>query len=395
MRLILIWVIVFLIGTSLATLMLYDNGLVSMVWGDWVIETSVSFVLVGSVVLFAVGYFAIRLVFNIWNLPKFWQRSRRMRQYSKAETAMAKGLVALEYGDWRKAEKELIKSAKQSEEGLVHYLSAAKMAHNQKAYKRRDRYLTQAREAYIDDYVTIGLVEARLLSESEPELALPILEVLHEQAPENFTVLAELAQLLRKLERWNELGVLFPRLKQTRALDRAEQAELEKLLLAGKLTLVKDKAALEHLWSQLSPQQKLIPSVLAEYIEKSMGWGIEKGLSSPIERALKKQWDDRLVYQYGRISQGVAVDRLQVAEKWLKGHEENPVLLLTLGRLASYAQLWGRSQSYLKSSLQIRPEVETFHALAKCYEAEGQENQAALVYKDAILTLENAEKKTS
>ncbi|MCF6254544.1 MAG: heme biosynthesis protein HemY, partial [Thiomicrorhabdus sp.] len=355
MGLILTLALVFLVGTGLATLFIYDNGLVSMVWGDWVIETSVSFLLVSLVLLFGVIYFAIRLFANIWNLPKFWRRNRRLSQYKKAETALAKGMVALEYGDWRKAEKELIKTAKQSEEGLIHYLSAAKMAHNQNAYKRRDRYLAQAREHYIDDYLTIGLVEARLLAKSEPEQAQAILEALHEQEPDNGTVLVELAHILRTLKDWNTLSEIFPKLKKTRLIDKAEQAELEMQLLSGKLALINDRAELEHLWKQLSSERQLIPNVLAEYIEKSLGWGQEKGLTELIERALKKQWDDRLAYQYGRITESSALERLKVAEGWLKKQANNPVLLLTLGRLACAAQLWGRGQNYLKESLKIRP----------------------------------------
>ncbi len=394
MGLILILATVFLVATALATLLIYDNGLVSMVWGDWVIETSVSFLLVSLVVLFAVIYFGIRITLTFWNMPKFWRKRRRLKQYRKAEIATARGLIALEHGDWRKAEKELIKSAKQSEDGLMHYLSAAKMAHNQKAYKRRDRYLSQARESYIDDYLTIGLVEARLLSESEPEQARAILEALHEQEPDNVTVLVELAHILKKLQAWQALGTIFPKLKKSRAIDKVEQAELEAQLFAGKFHLIKDQEALKHLWSQMSEERKLMPAVLAEYVEKSMGWGLEKGLAGLIERALKKQWDDRLVYQYGRLSYTSALERLKTAESWIKDHENNPVLLLTLGRLACTAQLWGRGQNYLKESLKIRPEVETFHALAKCYEAEGKESQAALVYKEAILKLEDAAGKT-
>ncbi|MCF6346360.1 MAG: heme biosynthesis protein HemY [Thiomicrorhabdus sp.] len=388
MGLILIFAIVFLVGTGLAALFIYDSGLISMVWGDWVIETSVSFVLVALVLLFLVVYVAIRLFSTLWNMPKFWRRNRRLSQYKKAETALAKGMIALEYGDWGKAEKELIKSAKQSEDGLMHYLSAAKMAHNQKAHKRRDCYLAQARENYLDDSLTIGLVEARLLSESEPEAAWVILESLLEQAPKNTTVLLELAHILQRLEEWNALSELLPRLKKSRAMNKAEQAELEETLFAGKILRMKDQAGLEHLWDQISSERKIFPKILAEYVEKSLAWGQEKTLSGLIERAIKKQWDDRLVYQYGRIGLGEAVERLKTAETWLKkGHENNPVLLLTLGRLACASQLWGRGQNYLKESLKIRPEIETFHALAKCYEAEGKESQAALIYKEAILKL--------
>jgi len=393
MRLIIIWALVFLVGTGLATLMLYDNGQVSMVWNDWVIETSLSFLLAALIALFIVAYILIRLSLNLWNIPNFWRRSRRLRQYNKAETSMAKGMVALEYGDWHKAEKELIKSAKNSEAGLVHYLSAAKMAHNQKANKRRDLYLSQAREAYPNEYITIGLVEARLLSESQPEVALLILESLYEQNPKQSTILAEYAAALRQLKLWDQLANLQPELKRYHALDKQALVDLEQLILAGQLSTAVDEEQLALLWQQLTTKQQLTPSVLTEYVEQSMGRGLEEGLATLIEKAVKKQWSDRLVYQYGRLTSGDALAYLQTAEKWLKGREENPVLLLSLGRLACRSQLWGRCQSYLKSSLKIQAEIETFHALAQCYEAEGQDNQAALIYKEAILQLENASQK--
>ncbi|MDX1796538.1 MAG: heme biosynthesis protein HemY, partial [Hydrogenovibrio sp.] len=131
------------------------------------------------------------------------------------------------------------------------------------------------------------------------------------------------------------------------------------------------------------------PDILAEFVEQRMGWGQEQGLAELIAKSLKKGWNDRLVYQYGRIQFGPAFDRFKVAEGWLSGQEENPVLLLTLGRLACMSQFWGAAHAYLKRSLAIRPEVETFHVLAKCYEAEGLDSEAALTYKEAILQLEN------
>ena len=392
MRLIFVVAIVFIVATSLATMLLYDNGQVSMIWGDWVVETSVSFLLAAAVLVFLLGYIIVRVWLNLWHLPGLWRRKKRLRQYTKAESAMAKGMIALEYGDWQKAEKQLIKSAKNSEAGLVHYLSAAKMAQNQGAYTRRDQYIEEARNLYPQEYVTIGLVEARLLSEDKPEMALAILQTLHEQQPKNPTVLAEYAAGLRTLGYWETLGGLMPELKKSGALDRAALNELEQQYWAGKLTACEDIHALDGIWASLNRKQQMVPAILAEYVEQRIGWGQEVGLQALLEKAIKKQWHDRLVYQYGRLTLGPAFERLKQAEKWHKqwaSQAQNPVLLLTLGRLACQSQLWGLGQSYLKESLKIQPEVETFHALAQCYEAEGKESQAALTYKEAILQLEN------
>ena len=388
MKLILIWASVFLASTALATLLLYDNGHVAMVWGDWVIETSLSFAIGAMLLAFIVIYFAIRLLMTIWNLPTAWRKRRRIKRYNRAEKAMATGMMALEHGDWHRAEKQLIKSAKHSEAGLVHYLSAAKMAHNQNAFDRCEQYLTQARAEYPEEYLTIGLVESRLLVERQPEIALTILETLHEQNPKHKTIFAEYVLRLRELKQWSTLEALLPRIKQSRVLDRAEYANIEIAIWAGKLAKATSEEALEALWVPLTNRQKLTPEILAEYVEQRLGWQQELGLEQLLEKGLKAQWNDRLVYQYGRLTLGPAFERLKRAEKWLSQHPENPVLLLSIGRLACASRMWGLGQSYLKKSLSLHPEIETFHALAQCYEAEGEVDQAALTYKEAIMQLE-------
>ncbi|MBD3755088.1 MAG: heme biosynthesis protein HemY [Gammaproteobacteria bacterium] len=392
MKQVIVLALVLGLSTLLASVMLHDNGHVSMVWGEWMLETSLSFVLASAVVLFILGYVLVRLVLTLWRLPHTWRHRRRLRRYSKAENAMARGMIALEYGDWQRAERQLIRSAKHSEAGLVHYLSAAKMADNQKAYERRDQYLVQARAEYPQEYVTIGLVEARLLMEQQPDVALTILQTLYEQHPKQTTVLMEYARLLRKLAHWEALEALMPALKSRRGMERDEYAEFEIALWAGKLASALNEESLDVLWQQLDARQKLVPEILAEYVEQRLGWQQEVGLEQWIEKSLKKQWNDRLVYQYGRLTLGPAFERLKRAEPWLKVQAENPVLLLTLGRLACRSQLWARGQNYLKQSLALRPEIETFHALAQCYEAEGEERQAALTYKQAIMQLEKKDK---
>ena len=155
------------------------------------------------------------------------------------------------------------------------------------------------------------------------------------------------------------------------------------------LVVAKSDRLLELLWQPLTHAQKLNPVILAEYIEQKIHFSDWQGLSEWIEKSLSKQWDDRLAYQYGRIDFGPAFTHLKHAEKWLKQQPHNPVLFLTLGRLACRGQLWGQARHYFTESLQLRPELETFHAMAKCYEAEGLESEAALIYKEAILQLED------
>lgn len=380
--------LVLVLATALASLALFDNGQISMVWHDWVIETSITFALAAVFILFSLLYLIVRLALNLISLPHFLKKRRQFIQYAKGEALMSKGLLALEYGDWKTAEKQLIKTAKKSDAGLVHYLNAAKMAHNQGAFARRNQYLEEARKRFPEEYIVIGLVESRLLQQESPALAETILAELQAQNPRDKVLLAEYAHILGVQKKWLLLEVLLPQLKKFKALPKEEIVTIELSIQAGKLMASDDLVGLESVWFNLPQSLQKQPQVLAEYVEKRFAWGEEGNLAHLIEQALAKRWDDRLAYQYGRIQLGPAFERLRKAEIWSKKYPNNPVLLLTLGRLACMSQLWGQGQYFLKQSLSLQPEVETYHALAMCYEAEGQTDEAALIYKEAILKLD-------
>lgn len=389
MKRLLLWTLLFLLITGATTLALYDNGRLSLVWGDYVIETSgtLALVLVGVLVLLAYGVF--RLLGWLWRLPRTLRERRQYKRLLRAEAGMGKGLLAGEHGDWRSAERALIKAAKLADNGVMYYLAAARMAHNQGAKERRDRYLKEAREKYPDDFVTIALVEARLLADEAPEKALALLESLVEDGRATAAVWAEYSQLLARQGRWARLREILPQVKRSKALPAEVLEGLERRMWRHLLAEADSAEALNALWHLLERRWRQDPEVLAAYVARQLTFGETPQLAGLIEKALKKHWDPRLVYLYGQLREGPAFDRLKRAEKWLRHHGDDPVLLATLGRLACQAQLWGQAQDYLRRALVLRPDLDTFRALAQCLEAAGEADQAALVYKDALAALEN------
>lgn len=381
-----------LIATVLLTsLALLNQGEVSLRWDVWQIDTSASFVLALAIVAVLLLYLVLRVWIWLWSLPAKWRHHRLIKRYQQAETSLTRGLIAQETADWSQAEKQLIKTAKLSQNGLMHYLTAAKMAAMQQADQRRDQYLKQAKLQYPEQSLTIGLVEARLISENDPALAVVILAELHKQHPKHRVVLQEYVTLLRQLKQLSRLRELMPVIRKVAGLSRPDLAQLETDVLAMQLAQASDYESLEQLWQTLSHKQKLNPQIMVEYVKAAMKAEQLNGLSEWIEKALKAQWDESLVYYFGRIQFGPAYDRFKKAQAWLKNHPDSAVLYLTLGRLACQSQLWGQAHDYFKQSLKLQPELETFHAFAQCYEAEGEDRQAALVYKQAMLELDKPE----
>ena len=388
MKRLLLWTLIFLLITGATTLALYDNGRLSLVWGDYVIETSGTFALalVGALVLATYG--VLRLLGWLWRLPHTLRARRQLKRLLRAEAGMGKGLLAGEHGDWRSAERALIRAARLADNGVMYYLAAARMAHNQGAGQRRDRYLKEAREKYPQDFVTVALVEARLLADEAPQKALALLESLIEDGQATPAVWAEYAQLLARLDRWAQLREVLPQVKRARALPAEALQALEQRMWTQLLAQAQTPEALDALWNLLEKRWRQDADVLAAYVARRLAFGETPQLAGLLEKALKRRWDPRLVYLYGQLKEGPAFDRLKKAEKWLRQHPDDAVLLATLGRLACQAQLWGQGQAYLRQSLALRPDLETFRALAECYEAAGESEKAALIYKDAMAALE-------
>jgi len=98
-----------------------------------------------------------------------------------------------------------------------------------------------------------------------------------------------------------------------------------------------------------------------------------------LRNTLKKSWDHKLVEKYSMITDVDANKRLAIAESWLKTHDNDPILLLCLGRLCKQQQLWGKAQRYLEISKTLKTTPAAYHELGQVMEALGNK-EAALDY---------------
>jgi HemY protein len=102
-----------------------------------------------------------------------------------------------------------------------------------------------------------------------------------------------------------------------------------------------------------------------------------------IEDALDEQWDSGLAALYGDCAQGDALGRIARAEKWLHEQPGDAALLLTLGRLCRYQQLWGKAESYLEASLSQQPSRAAHVELARLLDSLDRVDDANRHYRAA------------
>jgi len=216
------------IGSIIAVAVLRDNGYILIGYDVWSIESSLALFIVLDAILFAVIYFSIRFLIRLWNTPaevKAWHHQRQIRL---AQKALTRGLLEMAEGDWKGAEKRLLKHAASAETPLLNYLAAARAAQLQGAHERRDQYLQLAHESMPSADVAVSLTQAELqLAHQQLEQALATLKHLKNIAPKHVYVLKLLSELYQQLGDWQQLKELLPDLKRRKALSQSELESLE------------------------------------------------------------------------------------------------------------------------------------------------------------------------
>lgn len=387
MKLLLGLLLILFAATAAALLLLSDAGYVLIAVGAWTVEMSLAVLVLLLLVLFTLLYYALRLAGGTARLPQRWRGWRGHRRALKARRGLTAGLLAFAEGDWTQAERRLLQRADDSETPLLHYLTAARAAQAQGADERRDHYLRLAHDSLPEATLAIGLTQAELqLEHRQLEQAESTLAQLLRQAPRHRQVLKLQLRLLLELKDWARLCALLPELRRRRVLPAHEYTVLE-LKVYGELldtaAADNDADALVAVWQRVPKELRHGELLVLTYARHLLRF--DRGsLAEPLLReALNRRFSDRLVQLYGLVDGGNPMRQLEAAEGWLAGDPRNPVLLLTVGRLALRNKLWGKARSALEGSLAVQPSVETQRELGALLEHLGEHEAAAACYREA------------
>ncbi len=129
------------------------------------------------------------------------------------------------------------------------------------------------------------------------------------------------------------------------------------------------------------------PQIIAAYIDGLVMAGAEPRAEQALREALGRQWDQALVERYGRVKGEQPEKQLALAERWLKAHPQDAVLLRTVARLALRNRLWGRAHQALLVSLELQPDPQTAAELARLEVAMGEITPGIGRYRQALSLL--------
>lgn len=387
-RLLLLLVAVLVAGALAARNLIRDTGYVLVMHGPWEIETSVGFALLVLLVL----VMAVALVTLL--LAGFWQRfspgaMRRRMRGPVARRRLKLGFRALTEARYDKAER-LFRAAASGDWPLAAWLGAARTAARAGRVERAREYLDRAR-ACDGGELPAELFLARLdRDQGEPARARQRLSELGERHPDHPERLQLLCEVLERQQDWPALRELLPRFREE---THAERARLQRRLWLALLRqtgeeAVRDpaeyRAALGSLWKQIPAFLQRDPALLARYAGYLAQAGDGREALRLVRKALERDWDDRLPPVLEAIEDVPPETLLQYLENWLQDRAGNGPLLITAGRVALRARLWGKARSFFRAALSSSSAETAYEELARLLDALGETEEARRCRDEAM-----------
>jgi HemY protein len=374
-------VVALILSALAANFLLQDPGSVVITFRGKIVEMSV-------VVL---GMFVILLFVSIWAISYLVKAPRKLGEAAgryrsgRAGQRLTRGVIEVAEGNFAKGERLLARAAGASEAPLLNYLQAARAAHLLGKDERRDTWLKQAYENLPGAANAVLLTQAELqLDQDQYEQALATLRRIEENSPNHSHALMLLGRLYYRLEDWDNLGKLLPKLRKHGRLDSSVLEEWSIRVYREQLDSASDGAALEEIWKDIPKEFKSNIEIVDSWFTNLIRAGLKEKAEREIASELKRNWRQPLVHHYGLVEGPDGAKQLKQAEAWLKDHGEDPELLLATARLCLRNELWGKARSYLETVIAIRPTAEAFQEYGRLLNQLGEGDAAAEAYREGL-----------
>ena len=364
-------------------LFIAHKGYVLLAWGPYTLESSLWSFLFGLMMcVFCVmlGVSLFRLLFS--GISLFYPVTRSARR-KKALMHATRGMIHYVNGRWGSAHRLLDQAADAGQAPLITYLAAARAAHQQGDHEASTRCLRKADKVAPSAEWAVGITRAELLLDrGQREQALAILKRLHKKAPNHAHVLKLLKKNYEELKDWNALLKLLPDLRKRKVVSNDEYHRLHHqiyhALFDQAYQLGKEKsgnsARLQpavSVWKSLSSQHKKENFFICEYARVMVLLGVEEDAELFIRKQLPQRYSQQLIQLYGNLSQCEQQKQISAAEGLLMLHQNDPVLLLNLGRICMRCELIGKAEEYFKRCLAIKPSEEAYSLMGQLLAKQG------------------------
>jgi HemY protein len=370
-----------IISALAANYLLQDPGYVVINFRGFLVEMSVP----------VLAALIIGLFISIWLIGKVFRAPRKLGEAAgryrsgRAGQRLTRGVIEVAEGNFAKGERLLARAAGVSDAPLLNYLQAARAAHLLGQDERRDTWLKQAYENLPGAANAVLLTQAELqLDQEQYEPALATLRKIEENSPNHSHALMLLGRLYYRLEDWQHLSELLPKLKKYGRLEASTLQEWSIRVYQEHLAAAADGAALLETWKGVPKELKKDIAILESWYSNLIRTGMHDKAEKDIAAELKRGWRAPLVRLYGLVEGKDATRQLKRAETWLKNHGDDIDLLLTAARLCLRNELWGKARSYLETVIAIRPTPDAYQEYGRLLNQLGEGEAAADAYREGL-----------
>jgi HemY protein len=371
-------------AVALALIGRYGNAFVVFVVPPWRLEMSMMLFCIVAVGGFLLVYGLLRAGEKAWHLPRARAARKRDHEQSQSRDAVFAGLKSLFSGRFRDAERHArdamgAASAPAETRDLAAAL-AAWAAHEYGSADAALPYLERIRDARSAEMRDVSRAYM-LLSDGRAKEALEILRSLAQANPGNAGVLKMKVEAEVADKSWEDVLATLNALTKTGLMP---EAAAQQIRLTAELNLMRTRTggrdAVLAEWKALSNDSRydvaMVVAVAKRLIALGCGDDAREVLENAIDERGPSKWDSGLVAIYAECKGDSTLGQIERAEKWLKTHARDPVLLATLGKLCMRQGLWGKAQSYLEASVALLPSLDAHMTLARLMEQIGRRDDA-------------------
>jgi len=375
-------VIATLVASAFAAhFLLQDPGYVVIGFRGYLVEMSVP-VLTALVLL---SIFSFWLILKLIRAPrKLGEAAGRLRS-GRSGQRLTRGMIEVAEGNFAKGERLLARTAHRSDAPLLNYLQAARAAHLLGHDERRDNWLRQAYEQTPEAANAVLLTQAELqLDQEQFEQALATLRKLEENTPNHAHALALLGRLYYRLEDWDNLSKMLPKLKKHGRMDADTLARWSQRVHIEQLLQAADGNTVGIVWQAIPRAERKALTLREIYFASLIRTGTHEKAEKELAQELKRNWIGPLVKLYGLAEAPDTSRQLKRAESWLRTRGEDADLLLATARLCLRVELWGKARSYLETVISIRPSPEVYQVYGRLLAQLGDNDAAADAFRDGL-----------
>src|SRR3977135_1998050 len=326
----LLWLLVLsALAVALSLAMRGHGAYALFVLHPWRAEISLNLLAVLLILVFAAGYFLLRVVWHALRLPSHVRAFRERRRDEKGRAAALGAIQALFEGQFVRAEKLASGAAGLgATPGLASLLAArsapglavvlrAPSAQRLRQFGRRDQWLERAKQGDGEWRLARLMTAAELLLEERRFLeGRGVRRELSAGRPRYVAALLLSLRAEQGMANWDEVLRLANLLEKREAMPPEALDSVRVNARVAILSRKTDRESLARYWEGTPRSERLRPKIAAAAARAFIELGDCRKAHRIIEEALEKDWDGALALLYGECTDDDAFERLERAARW-------------------------------------------------------------------------------